>query len=994
MGHTRTHRGVLVALVFLPAVACGAELAWHRRTLRQSAPDGYIAIAALTKPRAGEAAAALECVAEGARLEVRGAEWVVTVAGRQVASGQTPQGPPGLFAKRTRTTLVLGCNGRWVHAVDAGPVASRPQVMVGVGPSVGLERFTLVRREPVRFADDFPDPEPTAGLWEPVQGSWSLSSLSFPDRSANPAELAAVFDKPDDIASRGRTRRAEIGIGVMLGAGSEGVFVTRVAPDSPAERAGLREGDQILEVDGKPVQNIVDALMLLRGKVGSEARIKLGRPGKTITARVRREIVEWGKTRRYVPILPATDDQTALIVAGKDYWCDYSFAASVRTHGPGAFGLVFAYLDEDNYHVFRWLGTGKSPGGLLVLERVRGGVAHRLAALAGDFFPVDFYRMGVRVAGERPGQIVVECTVDGRAVLRARDDAVVPGRIGLWAEAPGAVFFDDVVVASDPRRLAERPSKVKSIVLREDRVMRHWADPTYQWAFSDKLWWHKAPFYGDVEIASPVASAGTTRLVVCATEHRADTGYEFRLDAAKATTTLSRAGKVVATRPLGEQRPRQVVLSRQGNRFSVALDGKPWMEFNDPAPLEGTLVAVTTPSLHKVRVVSPNAYEDYFSGCPTEWHVVGGHWEVMNRWVCDPRWSFFGGRNDEGLAAIWSKRRLDGDCALDVDVGVMMMQLNTRYENMRDVGVAICANDYDVASGYTAIVGAERNSRTLLFRRGKLVASTTNPKALLPRVRMGGSELYTQHRGWFHIRLEKQGKTVRLYLWNRLVLIYEDPQPLAGGHAAIWTVRNAILVAKARLAARKFGAPAPPFRTCPPFSDHALTNDCPNGTARVALDGSTYEVVNGIGGGCFAVALRPRVFSAYDVPRLSFDIKIEPGTKVDFYFQSHGVRRRVVLSGPVDPIAAAETLAILPEVKADGEWHHVEIDLLGELRRLYPDDKRLMVWNPMLGNLSNEDYLLAGLGGNRAGARYWLKNLTLGPADTLASATAARHPAQ
>ena len=34
-----------------------------------------------------------------------------------------------------------------------------------------------------------------------------------------------------------------------------------------------------------------------------------------------------------------------------------------------------------------------------------------------------------------------------------------------------------------------------------------------------------------------------------------------------------------------------------------------------------------------------------------------------------------------------------------------------------------------------------------------------------------------------------------------------------------------------------------------------------------------------------------------------------------------------------------------------------------------------MVWEPVLANHSNESYLLAGFGGNPAGATYWLRNV-------------------
>jgi len=65
----------------------------------------------------------------------------------------------------------------------------------------------------------------------------------------------------------GRIRRAYIGwkhrrlrcIGawcVLRSSQESGVIVSAVTPDSPAQRAGLREGDVIVALDGKPVAGV------------------------------------------------------------------------------------------------------------------------------------------------------------------------------------------------------------------------------------------------------------------------------------------------------------------------------------------------------------------------------------------------------------------------------------------------------------------------------------------------------------------------------------------------------------------------------------------------------------------------------------------------------------------------------------------------------------------------------------------------------------------
>ncbi len=69
----------------------------------------------------------------------------------------------------------------------------------------------------------------------------------------------------------------------------QGAFVVRVAPDSPAAKAGLREGDIVLQVNGRAVKNsrtlqneIADSLP------GSRMQLKVSRIGRQqlLTAQV------------------------------------------------------------------------------------------------------------------------------------------------------------------------------------------------------------------------------------------------------------------------------------------------------------------------------------------------------------------------------------------------------------------------------------------------------------------------------------------------------------------------------------------------------------------------------------------------------------------------------------------------------------------------------------------------------------------------------------
>lgn len=968
------------------ASAADGEMVWRRRSLRQPAPGGYLVVATLKPSKGGTPRAAVACKQEKVELQAHPGYWVVLADGTEVVRETLADEPRSLFVKRTPATLLLGLNGRWVHSLAVGRGQGAPEVWLGASPALEVASFRVLAREPVRFADDFPDATPKTGVWEPVRGRWALSSLSFADRSANPAELAAVFDRPDDEASRGRTRQRFIGIGVQVG-GAHPTGVVRMAGDSPAERAGMQQGDIIRTIDGTDVRSAGDVTALLDGEIGQQVQVVVERNGKRIPFKLKRDLVIWGKTRRFVPMLPWCEEPVALIVAGYDFWTDYRFTAAARTHDVGAFGLVFAYLGPSDYHAFRWLGASQveSGPGRWQIERVRNGRTTVLAQREGGFYPRDFYTLSVAIAGDQPGKVRARCSVDGRMVLAAADDAIVPGRIGFVAHAPGTVFLDDVWVgekAHDPTTTGG----TRNIVQLRDPTMKNWADPTYLWRFSGTQWWYKTRIPGDVAFSSAMGHSDLTRLVICASKEVAASGYALEVAKEGKQATLRREGAVVKQKAIKGALPEKLTLSRSAGRVSVAFDGKAWLTYEDGKPLRGGLVGASGVVVAQTQVESPNILVDYFNRCPTEWHVVRGHWEVMNRWVCDPRWSFFGGRNDGGLLAIWSKRALHGDCAIAVDVGPMMMELSGRYENMRDMAVTICGHNHDVASGYTVVVGADYNRRTVLYRRGEAVASTTDYRALLPNRRALKGELYSQHRGWMHIRLAREGDTVRFSLWGHEALTYRDPHPLPDGHCAIWNVENGMMLAKAQLMAEGLGKPEPQVRSHAPFSDHMLTSECAESQAIVEPHGSTYAVTNSMGGGPFAVALRPRVFSAFDCPRLSFDIKLSPKAKVDFYLTVQEQLYRVRLAGPKQAPWMARDLAADAGVGADGEWHHVELDLLGLLGKKYPDDKFLMVWEPMIGNFSNEKYLKAGFGGNGAGTTYWLRNIVFAPAEKVAHA--------
>ena len=66
------------------------------------------------------------------------------------------------------------------------------------------------------------------------------------------------------------------------------LVVLYVKPGSPAARAGIRRGDLIVEIDGKPVagREYADITAELRGPIGSSAALTIMKPSEKKTTRI------------------------------------------------------------------------------------------------------------------------------------------------------------------------------------------------------------------------------------------------------------------------------------------------------------------------------------------------------------------------------------------------------------------------------------------------------------------------------------------------------------------------------------------------------------------------------------------------------------------------------------------------------------------------------------------------------------------------------------
>ena len=104
--------------------------------------------------------------------------------------------------------------------------------------------------------------------------------------------IDAVIDELDDPNTeflsayewsnlRIRTDGEYAGVGLEIVRQGDWITVMSALPGTPGERAGIRAGDRIVEVEGESAQgwNPDRAVMSLRGRPGTEVDVRIGRPG-------------------------------------------------------------------------------------------------------------------------------------------------------------------------------------------------------------------------------------------------------------------------------------------------------------------------------------------------------------------------------------------------------------------------------------------------------------------------------------------------------------------------------------------------------------------------------------------------------------------------------------------------------------------------------------------------------------------------------------------
>ncbi|NLC58341.1 MAG: hypothetical protein GX774_16020 [Armatimonadetes bacterium] len=982
---------------------------------------------------------------------------------------QATDGTLRFAVKRRAWRLTLIANGRVVaRAYDRELHGGRTGWQASPGVTVALRQQAT---EPVAFADDFTRGAGEAGPWEALAGRCRVSEVAVGNHEGTPGRYSSnafsweVQARPQALCTTGYwfwdhyaveasvkpETRGAVGIAAYVqdpanlllfrwtaaapgrpGSGAcqiarvrEGkmaVLASRPGGYEPGQwyrlRLELFDGELVAFIDGRPVCRARDDTFG-QGKAGLYAR----NCGRVLFDDVSISAVD-GLRDALATDAPGqwedaagawrTDLQSrsrstlrageAMTVTGRPDWHEGVVAAQVTPGKAREVGLLFAYRRPTDTLLFRVPAT--TPG-KAALVAVRGGKRTLLAESAARVAVGKGARLRVETTGGR-----IRASVGGRQVLAAVLPECPPGRVGLYANGPAGARFRDLAVSFPP---APPPAPRVEAQFAQEESMAGWASPLGSWRPDPAgFFWHTGTFYGNTRarLALPPGASHST-LVLHAQGTEPDTGYRLEAHLAAGGPSrleLYRQGRLMK-RTEGAwpaDQARQLRLWREEDLIVGTLDGQAAVWFRDPQPLPGTRVGIRSghgeAGVAALEATGSNLLDCTFAGPPTEWWAARGVWDVAQRWPCDDRWSFFGGLRSES-PMLWTKHAYAGNLTVEAWVALYMDapdDAQVGYTHPSDLNLSICANGKDVSSGYTFQFAACNNTVTRILRREQVVAEN---RSLLMQNPTRVNLAFQRH--WFHLRAEKEGRRVRFFVDGRLAGEYTDPEPLPGGQVALWTWRNGLMVARARVWYEKDAGyvpfPVPAAAPAPTrtggwrllgSSPVILGCDFEGGTGgwRAITDGDgpilalgngapgggrhSLRVVNRVSGGDLGVTPGLPPFDAARFPVLQFAYRLPKGVQINLYLR---LRRQPLFFGLTAPEVIERghaSLGPVPDLVADGQWHTARVDLRGAIRRLYPALAQLPVAE-LCFRAPNVEYLRSGFGGNRWGTEYGLDSIRL-----------------
>ncbi|MDH4194850.1 MAG: DegQ family serine endoprotease [Nitrospirota bacterium] len=260
--------------------------------------------------------------------------------------------------------------GEYVLAVG-NPFGLNSTVTLGIVSALGRGGMGITQYEDFIQTDAAINPGNSGGALVNTRGE--LIGINTAIFSQSGGYQGVGFAVPTNLAkpvyesliSTGKVVRGFLGVGIQAVTTDlaqsfqldqiKGALVTNVVPGSPADEAGMKRGDVIVEYQGKPVldpRNLQH--QVIRTTVGSEVKMVVIRDGRkhTLKTRIRQQ-----------------DNPTRV-----------AQASSVEQEGPLA-GVAVQNLDNG---IAQQLGLEKDVNGVVVMEVTPGSYAARAGLIQGD----------------------------------------------------------------------------------------------------------------------------------------------------------------------------------------------------------------------------------------------------------------------------------------------------------------------------------------------------------------------------------------------------------------------------------------------------------------------------------------------------------------------------------------------------------------------------------------------------------------------------------
>ena len=226
-----------------------------------------------------------------------GSDPLTDIAVLKIDPDRIPAAPLG-----TSTDLVVG-EPAIALGNPVGYSVKNSELTVTVGVISGVGRDMVGQRgQQVLYADMIQtdaaiNPGNSGGALVNADGEVIGVNASIYSRSGGSEGLgfAIPIDRAlliaDELSEFGRIRRRWVGVDVAEVAADSMLrvpIVSRVAPDSPGEEAGLVERDVVLEIDGRAVGSPIDwDIALLEAGIGAEVEVRYARDGEPHSGRMR-----------------------------------------------------------------------------------------------------------------------------------------------------------------------------------------------------------------------------------------------------------------------------------------------------------------------------------------------------------------------------------------------------------------------------------------------------------------------------------------------------------------------------------------------------------------------------------------------------------------------------------------------------------------------------------------------------------------------------------